>query len=371
MVKAVTGESQMDQLLTLFKAPATIRDIKETFLYVTVFANTLSKNPLYYKYPEGTQFVDNTLTPIAQLPDLPPYYAPLNTTRTFTIGNQINSLLDLRIPKDKYMVQIQMVECLLECDSSNWVKSLNEYDLPVTSTQVQTGLTYDLDYLYQPDPTGVFPPAAAIPQVGIATPIYRVARKRSIPSPLYCRIRELNDVGEPYQWSVSNSGQVSLDKQHNIITKFGDVHYSKLTLEFGHILFLGKDEQYRQFGMREISRNPSPVGRDYLNWNPVSIPPSIISGRSQSNIEGYTDYEYLDYNREWTNSDAINGRENMANTVYVQPASRGNDFILADNLVKPASASVAEVRVASTPLKTNQQASNITFRFSIKLIHMF
>ena len=364
----MTGESQMDQLLTLYKTVATIRDVKETYFYISITANQLSTNPLIYNYPLGTNFVDGTLTPIT-LSEQPPYFAPIDTKRTFTIGNQINSLLDLRVPKDKYMVQIQMVEGLIEADSSNWVKSLNLGDTRVPNGDVVVYPLYDLDYLDQPDPTGTFTPTDPIPKINTATPVYRTARKKSIPSPLYCRIRELNDTNEPYQWSVSNDGQVSLDKSHGIITRFGDVHYSQLTLEFGHLVWIGRDNQYRDFGLKTISRSGS--AEDIARWTAVDVPPDRGNPRATRSIADYGDYAYLDYNREWSNSMSVDAVQNMANVQFTEPATRGVAFTVDDQKIKPSLPTPVETRLASLPIKTNQQASSIVFRFSVKLIHMF
>lgn len=372
-VRAVTGESELDQLMTLYKNIATIRDVKETFFYIQVVANQLTASPLTYKYPFGQVFVDPNNNAV-QLSSVAPYFAPLDTKRVFTIGNQVNSLLDLRIPKDKYVVQIQMIECLIEADPSNWIRQPNIYDESLANGTVKVGQSYDLEYLEQPDPTGTITPTDPVPRIDFASPILRPARKKTIPSPLYCRIRELNDQNEPYQWSVSNDGQVSLDKSHGIVTRFGDVHYSQLTLEFGHLLWRGKDEQYRQFGMSQVSRDPNPNGRDYLTWNPIELQGGQINRRSTVDISKYDDVEYLDYNREWSNSDSVTVQAPQANNVYTQPAARGTSYLVDTIEIKPSidpPSNSEEVRLATLPIKTNQQCSSLVFRFSLKLIHMF
>ena len=120
------GDAAMMEQLMLYKTPATIRDMKQVFFYVSTFANTLSENPLDIFTNKGRNYVsasDPTQTEV--LYNVAPYYAPIGTKRQFNIWNQVSHLLDVRVPKDKYFLEISLVEAQIDADPSAWVQQRN------------------------------------------------------------------------------------------------------------------------------------------------------------------------------------------------------------------------------------------------------
>lgn len=350
--------------LALYKTLATVRDTKQVFIYVSIFANQITINPLRVLNPN--LIFENPIDTEVTLVDVAPYYAPLGTTRNFRIGEQINSLLDLTVPKDKYFIEINLAEAQIEADPSNFIRQPN-LDIstisdPTNPNRRLVEQTYDLGYIRQADPT-VFGPN--IPRTEFETPIAREATKRSIPQPLFIRIPQLAN-GEPYNWTVVNTGQVNDDKNHQLVVRHGDINYQELQLEFGHLVFTGKDNYYQNYGQNQVTSVPAPRGPNQWIENNISG----ITDTAEQDISFYNHYKYLDYNYEWPNNEAVSETANMSNPQYVVPASRARSYVTNEEVLKEG-APPQTLRLAATPLKTNQQVSNITLRFLVRVISLF
>ena len=366
------GDQNLLQQLMLYKTPAIIRDTKVVYFYVNVFANTITINPLRVYHPNRI-FEQPLGTPVT-LNDCPNYYAPLGTTRKFNIGEQVNSLMDLVIPQDKYYLEINLVEAQIEADPSNYIKIPNDFITPIDTNADRwvVSETFDLDYVRQADPVLYPVPPAGIPRTGFVGPIARRATKRSIPQPLFVRLKGL-DNNEPYNWSVSNNGNVNLDKSHQVVIRHGSVNYQQLELEFGHLVFTGKDSGYQAAGRNLYTNQPAPRGQQMWEENYSNggaMVDAIPNSDAQRDIKFYNNYQYLDYNYEWENNYSRSINTNMENPRFNIPACRGLGFRTEENLIE-AFRPIQEIVLASTPLKTNQQVSNMIFRLSIRLIHLF
>lgn len=370
--QASQGDARLIQQLQLYKTPAIIRDMKTVFFYMNVFANSTTVNPVRLFDNYNKTFLDPALVPIT-MNDVPNYYLPVGTKRRFNIGEQVNSLLDLTIPKDKYFLEINLVECQIEADPSNWTKIPNNTIIPRPNPdELVVADTFDLEYVLQPDPDPYPAPPTAIPKVNLAGPIFRRATKKTIPQPLFVRIPQLCN-GEPYNWSVVNNGETNLDKSHLLVVRHGDINYQELDVEFGHLVFTGRDNEYIDKGTGVIDRaRPADFDHEYF--------PSATSGNNstftgnkaaEQDIKFYNKFEYLDYNSEWNNNSILNATQNNVNPEYNIPANRSTGYAVQESVIDPARTSSAQVILASTPLKTNQQVSSIMMRFSLKLIHLF
>lgn len=359
--KSSAGNSEVDQQLQIYKTPAIIRDTKSVFFYVQIFANSTTISPLLWFQPAGTLFKSPTVNPI-DLAQQSYYYAPIGTKRKFNIGEQINSLLDLRIPKDKYMVEINLSECQMETDPTNWVKQPDlDARLDPADGRYLVRPTYEVEYARLP----ITGSTAVGDDLNLVGPVYVQANKRTVPSPLSVRIPQLSN-GEPYNWTVSSNGGVVDDKSHNPVLRHGDVNYQELELEFGHLVFKGKDNQYSDYGKSIIN---DPVLRDVF-WE---VLPGGEALAQKKDIKFYDDFEYLDYNFEWNNNvytTATNVNQPLFNPVYQNPAIRTNGILSDKAVFEPGHAS-EEFVLAGTPLKTNQQVTSLLFRFELKVLHLF
>ena len=109
----------MVEQLQLYKTPAIIRDMKQVFFYVQVSANSTIQSPLEIYTNKGKSYTTGAgvIEPYA----VNPYYTPLGTKRKFRVWEQVNSLLDLRVPDDKYFMELKLDEAQIEADTAGWV----------------------------------------------------------------------------------------------------------------------------------------------------------------------------------------------------------------------------------------------------------
>lgn len=395
------ADEQLSQQLALYKPVATIRDMKQTFFYAGVSAGICWVHPLRFLSPTPLWNWGNINTPPDGLNPNPkyvanPWYLPIGTERKLDISNVVNELLDIRVPKDKYVLEINLVECNIETDPSNWT-AIPDYvffqnvDNTGKPTTLDTQPTYIRKVLYSaPDVT----PATSGRQT--FTNYYQEASKVSTPETLFVRIKEMCN-NEPYNWTVTNTGQYTLDKSHQLLIRHGDINYSNLTLEFGHLVFTGRDLE------QEVLENdmPLPIKAATGFRRPVDPPLPLHSATLQSN-ERKWDYKYIDYNSEAFNaigtsvpvptnpygggttcvdgyyidaykSGYYSGTIAPDRTTLIQPSNRPPFLVSPDQSLGGLTPDAATnpVLAQGTPLKSNQQAKTITFRFLVRLIHMF
>ncbi len=354
------GDAELVQQLQLYKTPAIIRDTKQVFFYVQCFANTTQISPYRLFTNKSNVYAAAGGTPpndIIQPLDVPSYYCPIGTKRKFKIWEQVNSLIDIRVPKDKYYLDISMVEAQVEASPESWTKQRNFAKVPPSPPQpgvdFELQRTFDVEYEFD----------GAVPANGskqyIDKTYFKEATKKSVPQPLFVRIPQLSN-GEPYNWSVVNNGAFNEDKSHSVVVRHGDIDYQELELEFGHLTYQGTDTDYEQFGKNDVSNAP---GGD-PEWNLSLVGPNV-----KNQINNYQRYTYLDYNWEWPNAETQQTDVNV-NNKYVAPASR-NDWVFNNGSDITGDPGTNDVLLASDPLKFNQQVANLTFRFMVKVVHLW
>jgi hypothetical protein len=370
------ADEKLQEMLTLYKAPAAIRDMKQVFFYVDANANTTSLDPLILQY--------NVPTALG-LPTTSTYYAGLGTSRSFNIADKVNELLDIRVPKDKYVIEINLAECVIEADPEGWENIPDR--VIARNLNVSTGAwgakpTYKLK-------NSLAAPDGSDPQREVLLTDVRQTTKVSKPQTLYCKIRQL-DNGQPYNWAVTNSGAYSIDKSHQLLVRHGDIDQAQLDLEFGHLAFEGNNAQVAN----ELVNTPSQLYRDQ----------NIIQTEQRTdplpdNQQYYRNYKYVDYNSEVYNTittkivgsgdtnfqddlvaNFYKGDGGVDGTVNTQYDS-GTDYktVPGKNLEQPtnrppyyyAKDYADPVFLQGQPLFYNQQAARLGFRFLIRIIHLF
>lgn len=361
------NDERLAKQLALYKVPATIRDLKQTFFYVQVNSTTTNFDPIEL-------FTNKDINFVPQLPRTAYYYAPIGTTRPFLVGEAVNSLLDIRVPKDKYVIEIQLVEVQIESDPANW---LNIADLALFD---DSG-TFSAERIYKENKQYVLPPGDAMSPSPGDIPIrnlYNVSLdqqfKKTAPQSMFCRIKGI-DNGQPYNWSVTNNGQVSLDKSHLLMVRHGDIDYNQLELEFGHLIFKGSDPGYARFIRDDVL--PTAL-TDSIPPKAFLTEPQILEATNTlGDKKEFTNFVYRDYNWEWFESDDPEQLNPPQDFIY--PANRktkkqgielGVGYDANGDPVDNPGSSV-NVFTAADPLKFNQQVANIYFRFSIKVQHLF
>lgn len=462
------GEStdqRISDMLQLYKPIASVRDMKTSFMYINVIAGVTDIDPLRLIRPTSRNFPQlcrNFLwsSPVdpafpvflpgpAPVPD--PYfrnlassgkkwYAPIGTTQRFNIANLISELTDIRVPKDKIVIEINLAECQIESDPTNWQSIPDKvfyinYDrvTPANST-LEIENTWRRDLIYselEPFPT---PPAPITADSFVTQILPRVtqATKQYQPETLYVRIKELSN-GQPYNWTVTNSGEYSVDKNHQVLLKYGDMAVDELTLEFGHLVFGGTDndqvkllqdnvnsgEAQKMDRIGQLQRNNGYT----INNNLTPPEPSILApGQTLTdwcdNITGDNNrvnstngiinkdqnYYYLDYNQEYYNTICVDNKYAFTATGAVSTANTLTEFnyidqyrgvlnngktiiapadrppytigkILANGGTNPglpfADASTSRFLEQGIPLKYSQQVRALSFRFAVKIISLF
>lgn len=387
------ADQKLTDMLTLYKAPATIRDMKQVFFYLQATADIGFIHPIRFLQPNGWDWTDydiNANPPNAAIPKTTRsfYYLPIGTQREMDISRQVNDLIDIRVPKDKYVIEINLAECNIEADSTNWQTIPDKVFYRNNTTQA-VGIkdTFKAATVYSTPAAG---PDPNFPNQQVLEDLVEQATKLSQPETLYVRIREL-DNGEPYNWTVTNSGQYSEDKSHQLVVRHGDVNYAKLTLEFGHLLYKDYDYIYKNtensFPAAIRDNLPDPTGNTGFTVPPganPSVPP-------RDPIERFDNFEYIDYNSEVYNAVCNEGETsgtdlraaNIWNgATYVNEyvsgftGSRKNKIGPTNRppFIEPAYAgliSEGDQLIQGCPLKYNQQCRAINFRFLIRIIHMF
>ena len=362
-------DQKIAQMLTLYQTPATIRDMKQTFFYLGISANTTRLNFWRQFYNNTTPASAASPTPIFDTYSKFMYYAPIGTTRNMDISQYINDLLDIRVPKDKYFIELNMVECTIEADPSGWSQIPDRVFRDTTGTGV-----FELEPTFNWIDSASATPTGTPSRTTIGTTLTE-ATKLSSPQTLFCRIKECSN-SEPYNWAITNSGQFSQDKSHQVVIRHSDIDVSRLTLEFGHLAFTGVDEDYKNF-----INDPSKQNSQY-------IVQSAITGGKRLNYKSDAANRpvYMDYNQEYFNalatplSDGTNFADfykgrfdfptlNTYTTNYepfVEPSSRVpyyNEGV--------GQGVVQKYNLQGRPYLYNQQAAKLNFRFMVKIIHMF
>lgn len=379
------ADEKLQEMLTLYKSPATIRDLKQVFFYISADANITIVSPLQMRFNVSANSAGQGPTTM--------YYAPIGTTRQFNIIDKINDLLDIRVPKDKYVIEINLAECAIESDPSGWQK-IPDRVIFGESPSPPTVDWYSIPTFNKSDglagPTGTTPPVQSI------NTAYQQASKLTAPQTLYVRIKELAN-GEPYNWSVTNSGAYSIDKSHQLLVRHGDIDVTNLTLEFGHLIFTGDDYSYES----EIVGPTSTAV--YKEQNVLSSGIRRV-GKLTDDKMYYRNYRYLDYNQEYFNTITSSVSQDPwydpiianfykgADGVDYNP-QEGNQYvggykiIPCQNLTQPSNrppyyttnltATVGDppdsfpLLLQGKPILYNQQVSKLGFRFLIKIISLF
>ena len=374
-------DQKIANMLALYQTPATIRDMKQTFFYSSVEANLTN---LHFWQIFYNKIISATQQPPPPTPPIPvpeydetskfAYYAPLGTTRTLDISKYINDLLDIRVPKDKYFIELNLVECTIEADPSGWTQIPDR-----VFRNTNTGVFLEPTYNWSDNLVPVVP-ATTPPKQNESTTLIQT-NKLSAPQTLYCRIRECSN-GEPYNWAVTSSGQFSVDKSHQVVIRHSDINVSQLTLEFGHFTFTGEDSEYNKF-----LTDPTKQNSIYAQQN-------VIIGPKLGYEKNKTDrYVYQDYNQEYFNQVNTSVTPNDA-----YPSFYKGDYPLPSNALGPGNVGfysdsdknftqlanrvpfyhqnagvgvTDEYNLQGRPFFYNQQASKINFRFLVKIIHMF
>ena len=302
----VEADVNYQNMLTLYKQPATIRSMQQVFFYVESVADLVYFDPLTYYWGLDPLFYTGTVVEPPTTMDLDrypfafmrnPWYGFIGTKKRLNIIDKVNGLLDIRVPKDKYVFEINLAEAVIEADPENWTNLPDQVirrGIPLTDTALHPfGIgnptteyfNINVDKTYR---NGIIYADNAIdePPRIILNGELQQATKLSEPQTLYCRIEELSN-GEPYNWAITNSGNYSIDKGHQLLVRHGDIVASNLTLEFGHMVFTGDDEDVTIFS----SDDP------------------IIQDRTRSKYtqkQRYQSFEYLDYNFELFNAKTRN-----------------------------------------------------------------
>jgi hypothetical protein len=377
------GDERLAAQLALYKTPATIRDMRQVFFYLQLNADTTTLNPI-------TLFTNKNLTFSTPPPTVNPYYLPIGTRRPFLVGERVNELIDLRVPKDKYVVEINLIEAQIEANTRNWTNIVELIEVD-TAGVITFDNVYKLNYEYVIAPVSIpskaispvpatppfeefFDPVSDVPIRNLYLTSIDQTFKKSVPQSLFCRIRGMEN-SQPYNWSVTNTGEVSQDKSHLLLIRHGDVNYSDLELEFGHLVFRGADNEYARYIDQDI------LNRNILPGDPQRAPYESAAQSQAAAVLGqkkeYRNFDYLDYNWEWDN-ELISGA--ITKSDYIYPAKRAvgekqtiNVKPLFDKDGAPVGVvpTLRDVYISRDPLKYNQQVSNIYFRFMIRIVHLF
>lgn len=410
-----TADEKLQAMLALYKSPATIRDMKQVFFYkqISSLSTNIDYNYLYYNMPVGVSNIGDPNGPIDnygenQVGTNAVYFANIGTQVQMDISTKVNDLMDIRVPKDKYVVEISLIECTIESDPTGWVRIPDK----VYRINQDGDVVEEPCYLYKNnavDATNVpndQPPPATIanpvpPRQNLGDTLIQ-ATKRYQPQTLFCRIKELSN-GEPYNWSVTNSGSFTIDKSHQLLIRHGDVNYSNLTLEYGHMAFQGKDED--QF--RNWRKDPNLYDNIFLTADSAYL--NYLPEKKEET--GYV--KYYDYNQEYFNaiqrdSTALysyptfyfGNFERLAGEqgTYDLPIGTGAPFPQdyanfvanrpATNIVEPSDRppfrfidksdigggdpdSKLSFNLQGSPLFYNQNVGKLNFRFLIRVIHLF
>jgi hypothetical protein len=382
-------DEKLQAMLTLYQSPATIRDMKQVFFYVQADAQTTNFNPaiVFYNLSDAVIGVDDRRVN-AQ------YYAPIGTTRSFNISNKVNDLLDIRVPKDKYVIEINLAECVIEADPKAWTgipdktlrrnRNIGNWEWGPTFAS-----TNNLS-----EPTAAS--GGGERPVQTINSLYAEATKQSAPQTLFCRIKQLAN-GEPYNWAVTNSGNYSIDKSHQLLVRHGDIDQQELELEFGHASFEGYDEGYA----RDVLLNGK---NGFLNGNYVEEQRDFIEQANDpklTDIKYHRQFKYYDYNREYYNAVTVNRVDgtfsDFATAEFYKGDWESDQVVLNEtnsnnykrpqgkNIIQPTNypphyftdntynvnGTPFDLWQQGKPLFYNQQVSKLGFRFLIRVIHMF
>ena len=383
---------QMDVMLAPLRTPATIRDIKQSFLYAQRLADLRptfvpSVNPLVFVssgetnapnasfylnytggalgtgvvppfnwnvYPCGKPTPPDAINRTPCLtPDERPYlqksgcvqiFDRIGTEFKLDISRSIADLWDIRIPADKVLIEISLVECQIDSDPGNY----NE--------------TFDQQYI-NPNPLDF-------------------KLNRSVPQTLYVRIREL-DNAEPYNFAVTNSGQYSNDRNHSVLLRFGQINYTHLTIDYGHLAMGIQNAQQELLKVPYVGAGwPVGAAPDPLYVGTYGVPafPGDAAMGQPSQVVRYSPVD-VDNSHD-ANNNLIGNRIYPLNTTYYDynsawfvpppkdpmPAPLFPPEFYDEPLPRPVE---GKLNRELKPLFYNQQATNITFRFMVKFIHLF
>lgn len=368
------ADEKLQEMLALYKSPATIRDLKQVYFYVTADANVTQINPLQMRFNVPMGLIGD--------PEVNMYYGPLGTTRQFNIMDKINDLLDIRVPKDKYVIEINLAECVIEGDASGW-SQIPDKIIAKEGANWVVGPTYRKSI-------GLSGPGTETPPLNNFFTGYDQATKQSEPQTLYVRIRELNN-GEPFNWSVTNSGSYSIDKSHQLLVRLGDIDVSNLTLEFGHLVFEGDDNSYEQV-LSDPSTNTDLYYTQSIDRQGVNRTDKLNTDKMYYRQARYFDYNQESYNTvtsnepldPWYDANIANFYKGYDGIDYAKGGNAynsGTDFksVPGYNFTQPSnrppymvqSGSPNDYYLQGKPYLYNQQVSKLGFRFQIKVISLF
>lgn len=434
------ADAKLAQQLQLYKPVATIRDMKQSFIYMNINAGITDIHPLRGLVPSfrgdfTNPTINNGVTPISGFPwvwnfqttQIPPiangaqlpyfsgnqYFTPIGTERKLDISGLMNELCDIRVPRDKTVIEITLAECQIEADSSNWsripdyvfyIKAIGGGANAVPLNSISTQPTYVRSTAYVGKQDG----AGTDDAIQILAPSTQQATKLSQPETLFVRIKELCN-GEPYNWSVTNSGTYTVDKNQPVVMKYGDMPSAMLTVEFGHLVFPSYDLDATRLLTDEMSKGTQ---ASFITQNdPYIISPNYQPKRADS--KRLNDYKYLDYNKEHFNTIVTDPADlpanplarfrslptvRFTNDLYIDQYINSLDtsripfnipsnrppFILASNItnggvtpdVYPTGGATqgptdSEFLAQGLPLKYNQQVRAIVMRWSVKVVSLF
>ena len=454
-------DPRIAQQLALYKAPATIRSMKNVFIYANTCASLVRGHPLYVRgglvdqigIPSNepglpTPDLENGLNNLAMRTSV--YYSPIGTELKLDISNLVNDLLDIRVSNDKIVYEINLEEVTLESDTSYWenIPDLQfvQADLPipiigtkptyinkpsiinvetVTGASDNTSFSFQTwDIPFEENVNGVvtikwekygsgLPPeildvpnkitqqnitdfpgrevhtysyslgnsSSSTESTSVIGENYIRALKLTRPQTMYCKIKEL-DNGEPYNWSITNSGSYTIDKSHQSVIHHGSFNTSQLTLQYGHLAFKTREQT-------------SEAIANQLDTTAINLPnqEKIWEGGSQvtklNDSQRFDSYQYLDYNSEVFNNHENPSQKEDTGAYFISiPTAYKTGY--SDNLQQVANRPPYFIRQTPNPSGTenatvdaldrllqgrplffNQQISKLTFRVRINVVNLF
>lgn len=335
--------------LMRFKTAASRLEQETTYFYVQITPSQTTVSP-YLMGKNGTKLYD-----VPDPVNVNPYFTPIGTTRTINLLGHLQNISGLNLEDNRYKFEINLETIVIEQDAKNW-QNLRHFGTAPTGAPNTFSLerTYDVVNRYAEDATI---PAGA--EQNVTDIFFKEALKETTPEPLFVRIDELCDSNKAFNFIGQPSGEVvTLTGQQPFIVD-NLMKVPTMTIRFGHLIFKGTDEDY----LRAVD-----------TFDTRGFAKSQISTLQNNNvpqsIDRYDNFEYLDYNEEHYNTQAIPA-DVILNTdnQYVAPAARA-EFI-QQSKSELGAPGAGTVNLRTRPLFSNQQVGNILMKFSVKFIALF
>lgn len=355
-------ESSADQLeaakLVLYKNLASNLETKKTYMYLQMTPSQTTISPYLLGQNAGKVYKDPLASNSEVVPaQVNPYYSGLGTKRTVDIRGFLEAVTGHRVEDNRFKFQIDLETVEIEQDLKGWQNIRHYGTLRQPDGEFELYRTYDVVNRYAEESTI---PAGA--EQNIINVFFQEALKTTNPEPLFIRINELANSNQPYHFLSQPSGVVSTTNGQQPIMIDSLVKTPTFTIEFGHLVFKGVDQDYQR-ALDVFAPENVPSANEQLKTlnNPqVTLP-----------ISQYRDFEYLEYNEEhYNNSNVEQPTPLNTDNRYVAPCSRPEYIELTKDQID-GSLPADPVRIRTQPLFSNQQASKISMRFAISWIPLF